>query len=184
MWMKSKLLCFFFLVLCSPAVSWPGGAQAQTNQAFEEYEVKRAFVYNFLKFTVFPSDKTAETLDICVADGKTVLQFFAQMRGYKVGVKEIAIIEVNSNNEIDRCDVIFVSASIGKKAGDILEHAKGRGILTIGEDLQFCNMGGMICFIAAEKTLRFGINLKDAKRESYNFSSQLLKLAQIVERQS
>ena len=54
-------------------------------------------------------------------------------------------------------------------------------ILTVGDIADFAQEGGMIGLVEAEQRIRFNINLAAARQANLKLSSQLLKLATIVE---
>ena len=54
-------------------------------------------------------------------------------------------------------------------------------ILTVSDIDDFARAGGMIGLVEAEQRIRFDINLATARQANLKLSSQLLKLATIVE---
>jgi len=54
-------------------------------------------------------------------------------------------------------------------------------ILSVSDIADFTRAGGMIDLVEVEQRIRFNINLSAARRARLRLSSQLLKLATIVE---
>ena len=61
-----------------------------------------------------------------------------------------------------------------------LKAAKSGSVLTIGDAASFTDAGGVIQFYLEDRKVRFEINLAAAQRAKLQISSQLLKLARVV----
>jgi hypothetical protein len=78
------------------------------------------------------------------------------------------------------CHVLFVPASAtGRFARDV-SAVSGLPILTVGEDPQFFDQGGMIQLFLEDNRVRFSINQKSADAVGLTISSRLLRLARTV----
>jgi hypothetical protein len=62
----------------------------------------------------------------------------------------------------------------------VLRAASTRPILTVGEDPDFLDRGGIIHLRLAGHRLRFDINASQAQRVGLTLSAQLMRLAQSV----
>jgi hypothetical protein len=58
------------------------------------------------------------------------------------------------------------------------------GVLTVSDIPDFTNSGGMIQFVLLENKVRFQVNLTAAETAGLTLSSQLLKVATSVKRES
>jgi hypothetical protein len=149
-----------------------------------EQDVKAAFVYNFIRFVEWPgrplppSDHPInlyilgndEAADATAAlDGKTV-------RGRKIVVRRVAGVA-----GIEKCQVLFIGQSVKSQARAILEAVRNLPILTIADFPGFARSGGIVNFVPAEQRLSFEINQVAAERKGLRLSSQLLKVARIVQ---
>ena len=83
--------------------------------------------------------------------------------------------------EATGCNILFVSRSEPASVGEIVGALAGSPVLLVGEQDRFARKGGMINFIEVDKKVRFEINESDAKRAGLKISSQLLKLATLVD---
>ena len=95
--------------------------------------------------------------------------------------RKLVVKRFNKVRDIQKCHIVFVSASEKASVSDVLDRAKGTSWLTIGETEGFAQRGGIINLIKEEKRFRFEINVKSAKKAELKISSKLLKLAKIVE---
>ena len=78
--------------------------------------------------------------------------------------------------------MIFISRETShQNVKRILDAARDKEILTIGDYKKLAYLGGVIGLIEKEGKLRFEINLESARRQKLRLSSRLLDLAIIVE---
>ena len=77
--------------------------------------------------------------------------------------------------------MLYVATKDPDKAVCMLSSIDTRPVLTIGESRNFIHAGGLINFYRKGKKIRFEINAQAARESGFKISSQLLKLARIVE---
>lgn len=146
-----------------------------------EYQVKAAYLYNFVKFIDWPSAARQGPLTICTAGmnpfGMTLDDL---IRGESIGGRAIAARTIQSPQA--DCDVVFVPRSVA--AGDYLRAARTAPILTVGETPDFVTQGGIINFVRDAGMVRFEIDQAAARRAGLVISSRLLRLAREPERRS
>ena len=73
-----------------------------------------------------------------------------------------------------------LSSSEKKRHGELLQRARSRPALTVGENEGFLDDGGIIEFVRMEDTIRFALNLTAARAASLKVSANLLKVAEKV----
>jgi hypothetical protein len=146
-----------------------------------EYDVKAAYVFNFGKFVRFtPSDAVInrQSFDICIVGenplGHTLDELTAneQLDG-----KPVRVARLKSATEARGCAIVYVSASEGARLGADLDALRGRPILTVSDDANFLQHGGMIQFILVANHVRFAVNLDAVRSAQLSLSSELLKVA-------
>ena len=142
----------------------------------EEYRVKAAFLYNFLKFVEWPADLASGPLTICVAGRNpfgTMLHNLVRdelINGRPIDARVILEPEPG-------CHVIFVPD--GAASGAYLRAGRGTAALTVGESPTFLDQGGIANFYVDRGNVRFEINPAAAERAGIRISSRLLQLARI-----
>lgn len=166
------------LILFCAALLFPQNVQAQKAKA-GEYQVKAAFLYNFAKFIDWPSGSDGMTLcilgkdpfdgDIDFIQGKTV-------KGRALTVKRIKTVK-----EVRECKILFISSAMKTSMMQTVTALKGSNVLTIGDTEGFAQQGVIINFYLEDEKVRFEINIEAAKHAGIQISSNLLKLARIVE---
>ena len=83
-------------------------------------------------------------------------------------------------SDIPACHIVFVNEADRNTRSRVLAAAKGKSVLTVGEDQGFTQQGGMINFIMADDRIRFEFNFEASQRAGLIASSRLLSLAKIV----
>ena len=143
-----------------------------------EYQVKAAYLYNFVKYVEWPEPVTSPIL-ICVAGQNpfgTVLEDLLRnerVRGVPVRTEVIP-------GPIPECNVVFTPRT--SRVPVYLKAVAGMPTLTVGETDDFIALGGMINFFLVDgKTVRFEINRTAAERAKLRISSRLLQLARLAE---
>ena len=81
----------------------------------------------------------------------------------------------------DRCHIVFIGRAEQGRIKPLLAKLARLPILTVSDSSDFAQGGGMIGLIEAEQRIRFNINLAATRQANLKLSSQLLKLATIVE---
>lgn len=169
---------FFTLV-----VGTGGGPDAGAGQSPRgEYEVKAAFVYNFLKFVELPPQAVADAdrIRICVVGEIPMSAPFDDLDNQDLMGKRLAVTHLETLADARECHVLFIASSEEQRLPMILEALKGAGTLTIGDTEGFAQKGVIINFYLEKKRVRFEINAEAARRNGLKISSKLLKLAGAV----
>ena len=148
------------------------------------YQLKAAFIYNFLKFIDWPPQSFSNT------DAPFVIGILGKdpfgstldnaLIGKNVRGRPILVRRLENEASALQCQVLFVSSSERKRFKQILGKTAGRPILTIGEAEEFGLSGGIINFVVEENKIRFEINIDAMKQSGLKADAQLLNLAKIV----
>lgn len=172
--------------------------QNQSNSGHDlEYDIKAAFLYNFIKFIDWPEindindtekliigvigknnfgDAFKPVQDKKVKGKDTVIKYFKSFSELEKNKEEYA----KTSEEILKCHLIFISSSEKDYISKILNIVDKKSILTVGETKNFLKDGGIINFVLEENKVRFEINLIAAKQSDLTIRSQLLRLAKSV----
>jgi hypothetical protein len=151
----------------------------------KEYQVKAAFLFNFVQFVEWPPEAFANSdTPICIgvlgedpfgtALAETVSDETVQNR--KLIVQRSRRVE-----NLKDCQLIFISKSETERVPGILGDLDPVPALTVGEAQGFAQRGGIINMYLAGNKVRFEINPAAARRKGLKISSELLKLGRIIE---
>jgi len=152
-------------------------------QAVSEYKVKAAFLLNFGKYVEWPpSAIRGDSLDICVLGSDPFGDALDEtVAGRTVGKRRVQARRVSSVAGADGCNILFVSRDEQSRVDAVLSGLADSPVLLVGEQERFARRGGMINFIEVDNKVRFEINEAAARRAGLKISSQLLKLATIID---
>lgn len=155
-----------------------GDAQATA----DEYEVKAAFLFNFVKFTKWPKDTDRSgPLRLCIAGqdpfGNTLESTFNEktVRGRGFSIRRRTL-----TDDLTGCQIVFVGEGDSDQRRRLIESLKGRPILTVGDTDRFAQEGGIVGFYEKQRRIRFAVNVDAAERSDIRVSSKLLQLASVV----
>jgi len=182
-------------------------ARGETGQAVwdREYQIKAAFVYNFIKFVVggrfgtdqdkpatdadpnrvirvgvvgaVPSRKGFLELQGKLAKDKPIeVRFFDSLKEFQDPEKEV-LPSHPQMGEMRRCHVLFLCPSEKPFLAALLPPLQTEGILLVGDSPGFLEAGGVINLLIEDKKVRFEINLAAAGRAKLQIRSSLLRLA-------
>jgi hypothetical protein len=178
------------------AVAYPDSQSVQ----YKEYEVKAAFMYNFLKFIDWPEEKMAHSgnqivigiigedpfgaaadifKDKKVEDRNVVVRRFEGIEQLKKAAEK----DKPANEKLEAlktCHLLFICLSEQREAREIIDIVGKNGVLTVGDTSSFIESGGAINFFMEENKIRFNINLTASEKAGLKIRSQLLRLAKKV----
>jgi hypothetical protein len=157
---------------------------AATQSAPEEYQVKAAFLFHFAQFVDWPAsvmNSGDPSLILCIFDDEPRRQELqSTIDGKTIGVRVFHVRLITQPQEIQGCNILFLSRDEVRRQASILKSLRGMPILTVGETANFLSDGGMIRFHLENDKIRFDINLGDAEASHLKISSRLLLLATLV----
>ena len=158
------------------------GSQAAA-QAPVEYQVKAAFIYNFLSFTQWPDAAFAgasDPLRICVfRSDPFAREMTSTVRGEMVAGHPVTVDQIGTADDVGHCHVLFVPKGETAHTSELLRRGE-LPVLTVGESDQFLRDGGTVNFVIENGRVRFDVNQHAARDRGLNLSSKLLHLARSV----
>jgi YfiR/HmsC-like len=159
-----------------------GGASATVRaQAVAAAELKAVFLLNFTRFTEWPDIAPGTPLVMCVLGDDRVLEALsAAARSQHVNDHRVQVTRMTVTGAWASCHLLFVSGTAVNSAGVLLESARVSPILTVSDQSQFAQSGGMIEFFAEGDRMKFAVNVDSLGRAHLRLSSRLLGLAKIV----
>jgi hypothetical protein len=145
-----------------------------------EYQVKAALLFNFVKFVEWPPNAFADanTPFVIGVLGQDPFGSYLDdtVRGERWNGRPLVVQRYRSAGELKNCHVLFISRSESDRLDQILASLKYRKILTV-TDAAGDNGGVIIRFINDGNRIRFKIDAQAAKTASLTISSKLLRLA-------
>ena len=177
-----RSLAYGVLLLAGAWLAAPQAGHAQHSPT--EYQVKAAYLFNFLKFVEWPDDSSADLHGkwvIGVVGENPFGDILAQaVYGKTVQGHELQVRSFQSTEDLRACHILFISASEKKRLPSILTALGGSSVLTVADMDNFNASGGMIQFVMEDGSVRFVINVGTTSRARLKVSSKLLSLARVV----
>ena len=167
--------CLLWLGLCAPGLS--------PAQVSREYDIKAAFLYNFITFTDWPEEafNSPESPYVIGVVGDDpfgrVLDDIAN--GERIKGRPLVVRRVTQVGDARRSHVLFISSSEERRVSDILRRLRGHPVLTVGDVPGFAAAGGGVNFTMGER-VGLVINPAALRAAKLNMSSKLLSLAKLV----
>lgn len=168
------------LLLAGPGIALPQGGSAPK---FGEYEVKAAFLFNFMHFVHWPdsamTNAGAPLLIGVLGEDPFGSILEKTIKDETVHGRSLAIRRKRQIVDLKGCHLVFVCRSESAQLGNILGALHGFSTLTVSDIDQFCRDGGMIGLVSEGGRIRLEINQAAAEQSKLKISSQLLRLARL-----
>jgi len=166
----------FVVAIAGSMLLMPGLASAQD---VTEPALKAAFIYNFAKFTEWPSGlmPTGQPLVMCVLGDAAVGDALERaVKGRELAGRRMTVWRATPADPQRVCHVLYVSHVTASQATQAIAGVRDLPVLTIGDGEGFSELGGIAQFFFEHGQLRFTVDLACAKRARLQISSRLLIL--------
>ena len=173
------------IALAAGSVVVFGVGLATGARAVGEYELKAAFLLNFVRLVEWPSS--------AFADGKApyVIGVFSDdpfegaldsvLDGERASGRSVRVRRLRVPGEAPGCHLVFVPASQAGHFASLRSVLADSPVLLVAESEDFARRGAVINLFREEGRIRFEVNRSAARRAGLKLSSRLLRLARLVE---
>lgn len=194
---KINFRLYILLTLSIALQGIPALAYDDKSDLSREYQIKAAFLYNFMQFVDWPEEKVSDTNDPIILgiigddpfgdafkpiESKRIKGKKSLIKRYE-GIEKLKKSDDKGQSKIElirQCHLLFICSSEKENLKDVINLVSGYDILTVGETPNMLESGGIVNFLLDENKVRFEINLSTARRENIKIRSQLLRLAKKV----
>lgn len=145
-----------------------------------EYEVKAAFVYNFIKFVEWPPDALGAQAPfrVCLLGEDPFRGRLDQtVRGDTVEGHPITVERLPLDGAAASCHLLFVPRAHANRGGAIARALANAPVLIVGESDGFLRAGGTVNLAVDSGRVRFDVNVGQAAMRRLRISSKLLRVA-------
>lgn len=153
-----------------------------------EYQVKATYLYNFGRFIKWPGTVPGgkgDSFSVCVLGQDPFGSILdSTLAGETLDDKPVVLRRISKPQGAGECRILFISSTEEKRLKEILGSLDEAGVLTVSDMPGFARRGGMIQFVLEGDKVRFEINLASAESARLVLSSELLKVAASVKRNS
>lgn len=162
---------------------------AEGSQTDQIDRIKAAFVLNIARFVSWPPEafeSKDEHLLLCFYRSNPINQAVELIQGEMVSGRHVSITRVDSLAESDSCHILLIAHA---ELQSYLKEARSDSIaplltiadLTEPDSFPYSGSDIMISLVRNDKRIGFEINLARSRQAGLKMSSQLLKLATIVD---
>ncbi len=179
--MKIKRLILFILIsICSSQhLSAEGDASA-------EYQIKALFLYNFANFVEWPYDafeNSTADIQMCLFGNVPFGAFLDAIDGTLIGLRELKINRTSNIESIrNGCHILFVGEDQKVKLPTFWNEIQYIYVLSIGEETDFTDHGGVVNIMRTTDQVLFEINISNAMANGLFISSDVLRLAREIKK--
>jgi hypothetical protein len=155
-------------------------ASGQEPVVSDDDRLKAAFTLHLPQFVEWPEAALARrsSLEFCVPRANPLgAAIETAATGETFLGKPIAVREIDADEPIGSCHILFVSTRPTAGLDHLLFRASSLPILTVGEAPRFLDNRGIIRLRMIDGRVRFDVNAAAADRVGLRLSSQLLRLA-------
>lgn len=149
-----------------------------------EYQVKAAFVYNFAQFVLWPTTaftNTAQPFEIGIlGDNPFGKSLEETVKGETINGRQIVIVESSRIEKLAGCQILFITKSASAHLDDIFQKLDSKPVLTVSEDPNFLQHGGIINLYRDGPKVHFEINPDAAEKSGLKLGSELLSVGKVV----
>jgi hypothetical protein len=153
-------------------------------QSPTEFQVKAAYLFNFLKFVEWPEDPGADPhakwIIGFVGDTPVSDELERLVEGKSVLGRDLQVRKFQLSDNLSACNILFISESQKKRLPAILAALRGSSVLTVADMENFISAGGMVAFVVEDSRVKVAIDVAATGRARLKVSSKLLALAHIV----
>jgi hypothetical protein len=135
-------------------------AHAQESIQLVEQEIKAGLLYNFMKYTDWPSDGPPELsapMVVCLFGGDPFRGRLQPMVGRTVNQHVIELRQLQAIDELGMCSLVFVHADAKSQWPQLRMALAEKAMLTVSDFPGFADSGGMIEFTRIKN--RIGVKI-------------------------
>jgi hypothetical protein len=141
-----------------------------------EYQLKAAFLFNFVAFTEWPAS-VGGTLQVCVYGQDPFGAELDKLQGRRVGSRGLAVHRTGSVDALASCQVVFISRSAIGNQQRVFDVLNGKPVLTVADSPGAARQGVVLNMVTEQDKVSFTANPGVARSRGLGLSAKLLRLA-------
>jgi hypothetical protein len=167
--MRGGVAAIVLVLACVGGTVPAGGAE------MDEYQMKAAFLYSFLKFVQWPHGDGPIVVAV-LGDDPFDWRLDRVMKGRTANGREIVVKRARPSDDLTKVHILFVSRSEASRTADIVARMGQAPVLTVGDTAEFIDDGGMVRLFVDGDRVRFEIGIAAVEHARLRASAQLLSL--------
>ncbi len=168
------------LCLCALWAGLAAPTRAQEGARLDRF--KAVFMYSFAEYIAWPGEQPDDSVFTIGILGQSPLQELLSeiATKKKVAGKRLGVAVYEKLDEIETCEMLFVTAGFAEQLPDLKTRLGASDVLTVSDTPGLAARGVAINFVVVEGKLKFEINTAVLRAAGLQASSQLLKLATLI----
>ncbi len=146
--------------------------------AMTEYQLKAAYLFNFVAFTEWPAG--LDTLSLCIYGPDPFGRDIDNFHGENVNGHLVQVSRINTADQLGDCDIVFISGEVISNVRRVLDRTDNNPILTVADSPGAAAGGVSLNMNMEDNKVTFEVNLAALRRSELEISFQLLRLAKKV----
>jgi len=138
--------------------------------------IKTGFLYNFFRFIEWPTP--LDSYRLCATANSGLESVLMSLKDKLVNNKPIRVLTNTGSRTLQNCDLIYIGQH--ENTQEILVNLSGLAVVTVSDNPDFIQQGGMIGLLEVDHRLAFELNMNAANAAGVHISAQMLKLAKSV----
>lgn len=150
-----------------------------------EKKVKAALIYQFMRFTEWPSHAFRdgrEPVVIATLHGNPLGRYLDVLERKKIRGRRIQVRHCTTLEQARGAHVLVLGSSSEEDVGKALAGLGSNPVLTVGACARFLELGGHVNFVKQRKKVKFEISTARLDGTALRISAKVLKLAVRVDR--
>lgn len=178
---RSALVCALAGAVVAGLLAASGLSAAPGRHWRQDPALKAAFIFNFVKFTEWPTLQPTAPIVACVSGDVAIAAALVDtVRGQAVGGHPLVVHLIQDVAVGPTCQVLFIADTDKGRWADYLRGLRTQPVLSVSDGAGFAQSGGIIELYVEGGRMRFAINVTAAEQAGLRLSSRLLGLARIV----
>ena len=177
---------FFQQAILLLSLSVIAGSTYAEDDAFAEYQIKALFLYNFANFVEWPKEAFSgprEDISMCLYGNVPFGGFLDTVAGTLIGDRKLVIRRTQEISDIkEGCHILFVGEDQKVRLPTFWNEIKYIYVLSIGEEEEFTDRGGIVNIMRTTDQVQFEINISNALENGLFIGSDILSLAREIKR--
>lgn len=149
-----------------------------------EYDLKAAFVFNFVRFIEWPPQALPpghEPIVIGILGENPFGEALdAIVKGETINGHAVAVRRMQLRDDLTKCSVLYICRSETSHLGAVLDVVKAHPVVTVSDIDRFAYRGGMIGLVMEQGRVKIQINLDSAMAGQLTISAKLLRPALVI----
>ena len=156
-------------------------AEKQDQLQLSEQKIKAGLIYNFLKYTEWPSEKMARPaapLVVCIlGTGDPFDGYLQPIEGRTVNQRIIKLRHLSSTADAEGCNMLFIGSDEQAQWPALHGFLANKSILTVADFSGFSHAGGMIEFGTEDNRIQVWLNIEAVTSAHLRIYDSLRRLA-------